>query len=537
VPRLDQRESSGAALRDALRVFWRRRFVIALFLLLTVGAVVALTVAQEQRYVASASLLFRDPEFDQKLFGTTAFAPSSDPEREAATNVQLASLGVVADRTAKRLGQGLTRQEVADAVKVQTDGTTDVASVNATDPSPKFAALLANTFAREFIAFRRDADRRKVDQAAALIRTELASMGGTERSGVQGRALRERLSQLATLGSLQTGNAELVQPANAPTAPSFPKPKVNIALGIVVGLLLGVGVALLLERLDRRVREPEDFEALFGRPILGAIPANGELVSSSVSSGVVGSQHAEPFRMVRANLRYFDVGRHIRSLVITSATPSEGKTTVALNLAIAAAESGARVILIEADLRRPTLAARTGVSPVPGLTSVLTDQAELDRATRQFVLERPDVGGTRRISVDVVPAGAVPPNPAELIESEAMDALIKKAEGDHDLVIIDTPPASLVSDSIPLLARVDAVIAVARLGLSTRDAASDLRDQLEKLHAPLVGVVINFVEASDSYYYSYAGHESATDGSNGSSPPDGSSAKPRVGLRSKLQRS
>ena len=502
--------------------------------MLTVGAVVALTVAQDKRYVASASLLFRDPEFDQKLFGSTAFAPSSDPKREAETNVRLASLGVVADRTAKRLGGGLTREEVSDAVDVKAEGDSDVASVNATDGSPRFAALLANTFAEQFISFRRDADRRKVAQATALIRNDLDSMAATERRGVQGRALRERLSQLATLGSLQTGNAELVQPAEVPSTPSFPKPLVNVALAIVVGLILGLGVALLLERLDRRVREPEEFEELFGRPILGAIPVNPELIASG-SSGIVASEHTEPFRMVRANLRYFDVGRHIKSLVITSATPSEGKTTVALNVAIAAAESGARVILIEADLRRPTLAVRTGISSAPGLTSALTHQSDLAGVTAELALERPDVKGSREIKLDLIPAGAVPPNPAELLESQEMDELIKAAEAEYDLVVIDTPPASLVSDSIPLLARVDAVIAVARLDLSTRDAAIDLRRQLEKLHAPLVGIVINFVQPSDGYYYEYTGQD-AVGSVNGDPMGNGSGGKHRTGLRSKLLR-
>src|SRR3954466_7427730 len=214
-----QREDIGAPLA-VMRVLRRRIGVVLICALLVPAAALAFSLSQEKQYSASASLLFRDPQLDQKLFGSTVFAPSSDPAREAATNAKLASLEVVAARTSKALGGSPAPSDISSRIRVESAGQSDVVSITATDPKPSFAAKLANTFAQQFIAFRRDADRSKVSSAQQLVQEQLKRLTPIERSGAQGGALRQRSEQLQILAALQTGNAELVQPANTPGAPS-----------------------------------------------------------------------------------------------------------------------------------------------------------------------------------------------------------------------------------------------------------------------------------------------------------------------------
>src|SRR3954454_24543089 len=213
-----------------LRTLRRRILVVIACLVVVPGAAFAYSITQQKQYSATASLLFRDPQLDQKLFGSTVFSPSSDPAREAATNVKLVSLGTVADRTSRALKGELSASQIYSEISVSPDGQSDLASITATDPDPKRAARLANTFADQYINFRRDADRSKISSAQALVAQQLKSLSSTEQASAQGVALKQRSEQLRILAALQTGNAELVQTASAPSSPSSPKVARNTVL-------------------------------------------------------------------------------------------------------------------------------------------------------------------------------------------------------------------------------------------------------------------------------------------------------------------
>jgi tyrosine-protein kinase len=512
----DQRESRRLGLRTALAVLRRRFWVVLACALLVPASALAFSLVQEKQYTASASLFFRDPELDQKLFGSTFVQPATDPVREAETNVKLVSLRPVAQRTAAAVGRGLTADDVAAKVHASLEGQSDLVSVRATDPSPEFAATLANTFADQYILFRRGADRAKVREAQQLVQRELNALSPRRRNSPEGRSLAERAQQLQILSSLQTGNAELVEHAEPPRSPSSPKTIRNVVLGGFLGVLLGVGLAFLLERLDRRVRDPKEVEATFRRPIVGTIPESRILAKAEfLQAGPLPPGEEEAFRMLRANLRYFNVDRQIQSVLVTSAAPADGKSTVAWNLAAAAAASGAKVLLLEADLRHPTLARSSAlVKPEPGLSTVLSGYATLDEAVQTVPLHQRSSPYERTIYV--LPAGPLPPNPADLLESERMREVIRQAESSCDLVVIDTPPTSIVSDAIPLVKEVSGVIVVVRLGQSTREAIAHLSNQLEHLNAPTLGVVLNaLARDSGSYGYGYAYAYGYRDQSNG----------------------
>jgi polysaccharide biosynthesis transport protein len=497
-------ESERAGLtnpRTYLRGIRRRIGLVALCVLMTPAAVLAVALASEKKYTASASLLFRDAGFDQQLFGAPLFIPG-DAERRAATNEKLVSLGVVADRTARRVGGGLTGGEVSSKVETKAEGKSDILSVVATDADPRRAAGLANAFAREYIAVRRKADREKVRQARELVSRSVERLSPSERKSQRGRLLQEREQQLETIGALQTGNAELAQRASIPTAPSSPKPVRDAALAAGLGLVLGIGLALLFERLDRRMRDPKEVEAAFDRPILATIPETRALAQGPYVTDLH-SGEGEAFRMLNASLRYFNIDREVRTVLVTSPAPGDGKTTVAWNLASAAASPENRVLLIEADLRHPGMASFIGAAPPNGLSSVLSGQAELHEAVQQVPVPEQQNGALRR-TVDVLFAGPLPPNPAELLESDRMRDLLETAQRTYDLVIVDTPPTSVVSDAIPLLNQVGGVIVVGRLGKSTRDSVARLNEQLQNLRAPTLGVVVNSIhQEHDAYGYGY----------------------------------
>ena len=472
------------------------------------GLALGMALSQPKQYTASASLLFRDPAFDQKLFGSTFLSGSKDPDREAATNLTLVGMKQVADRTAARSDVALTSKQVRDAVKVEPDGRSDVVAVRATLPDPFAAATVANAFATEFINNRRESDQRTIFNAQRLVQKQIADLNTQSvASSAQAGSLRDRAEQLSVLGSLQTGNAELVQRAEASNDPSAPRPKRNTAIGLLFGGLLGIGLAFLRDKLDRRLRTVESLAAAFRRPVLARVP-----LTTTFHGGLPAqrSMADEAFSTLWTNLRYFNVTRGIHSVLVTSPTSGDGKSTVALNLAAAAARSGSRVLLIETDLRRPSLARVTGTATRPGgLTQVLAGVVPFERAVFKFPVTVSTDGHGPERSIDILFAGPIPPNPAEMLDSDGMRQLLQGAHEHYDLVVLDTPPLLVVPDAVPLLRQVSAVLAVGRLAATTRDAVAELESKLAILEAPLVGVVANYVSEVGAEYYYY--REPATD--------------------------
>ena len=483
-----------------VRVLRRRLGLILLCLVLLPAAALAYSLTQEELYSASSALLFRDPGFDESLFGGQAFAGSQDSSREAATNERLVGLGAVADRTAEAIGRGVTPSVVREALDITAEGESDIVRIQATHPNAALAAEIANTHAREYVAFRRETDRNLIREAQRLLERRLDALPPAQQQSDRGRALQNRVEDLAGLAAVQTGNADQVQTAAASSDPVSPKPLRNTVLGGLLGLMLGLGLAFLAEQFDRRLKEPEDVEEAYGLPLLGTVPQSRAIERSAGRAEEGNEPEAEAFRRLRTNLRYFNVDREIRSVLVTSAAPGEGKTTVSWNLALAAARTGEQVLYVEADLRRPSLS-RYIEPPQQGLSSVLAGVAHFDEVLFSVpvgeVAPGEDAGGPM---VDVISSGPIPPNSAELIESERMRRLLRQVEQLYDLVVIDTPPTAYVADAIPLMTQVTGVIVVTQLGRSNRDEAESLREQLHNVHAPVLGVVLNGHTAKSVYY-------------------------------------
>jgi capsular exopolysaccharide synthesis family protein len=519
-------DSNGQAdLERVIAILRRRAGLIALCFVVTAAAAVGFSLLQEKQYSASASLLFRNPGFAEDLFGTSATSVNPVPTREAATNEKLVGLDVIAVRTAERL-KWLSPNEVSDMVSVDSEGEAEIVSVTATGPVPAQSRRVANEFARQFIAFRASTDKSKLQQAKRLAERQLGRLSPDERAGPRGEALSRAAEKLGILASLQTGNAELVQPADLPTSPSSPKPVRNGILGALIGLLLGIALAFLFERLNRRLRDPEEAREAFGLPVLGTVPESKAITASNEgATPELPFMENEAFRMLRASLRYFNVDRDVRSVLITSYMAGVGKSTIAWNLARVAA-SASKVAIVETDMRNPSLSQQHGLAAGPGLAELLTRQVELGEA----IQSKPIAGGANGAdggerALDVIVAGANPPNPAELIESEAMDEVLAQLGERYELVVIDTAPMGVVSDAFPLLRKVDGAIVVTRIGLCTRDSAAHLRDQLERLEAPVLGIVANAVKLQRGRRYGYGYHGGYGDGPAAERP----SRRPQAG--------
>ena len=502
---------------EALR---RRVGLVVLCIVLVPLAALGLSLAQEKQYTATIAILFRNPGLDQAILGHgNILFPPIDADQEAATNLRLVDLDTVDRLVGGQLG--LSQGDVRGKINVQAQGNSNIVTVSATDHNARRAAQIANVFGAQFIAFRRDADRAKINQAVTLVEQRINELPPGGGGDIRRSLLENRLTALQTLSDLQTGNAEVVQPADVPTSPSSPKIVRNTVIGGLVGVLLAFALALILDRVDRRVREPDELEDIFDLPIVGYVPQSGSLRKEDAGPQLRGPI-AEAFRMLRTTLLYFNVDKNIRSLLVTSAAPKEGKTTVSLNLACTTAAGGAKVLLLEADLRHPALRKHIGDVPdgIPGLGEIIARDLDLHSGVTRVPLES-SKEGRPLASLDVIQAGPVPPNPADLLESQRMRTLIQEAERDYDLVVIDTPPTFVVPDAVPLVNQVSGVIVVARLGVTERDTARKLREQLDNLNAPTLGLVVNSVDHWRTRYgYIYESGVSANGGGeSGAKPP------------------
>ncbi len=490
-------------------IFRRRVLWVLLCVALGAGAAYAVTKNQIKGYKATASLVFASNQVGQQAAGLPATAGESQQAQQS-TNVKLVRFGDIAAKTAAQLGQGLTKETVSEGLSISTAGESNVVQVSDTATTPALAAEIANTYAEQFVSEQQSDSHVAYTAALTRVDRQLAALPAKERTGAAGSALRERAQSLRTLEELNSGSVQVAQAATAPTSASSPKVLRNTLLGALVGLFLGLGLVLLFAALDQRIRDPRELAAIYGLPLLGVVPQSRALARSArnrkSSKKALPAREAEAFQLVRAHVRSFNVDVELGTLLVVSAAPGDGKTTVARQFATAAARRGLRVLLLEADLRHPTLAKQLDVQPGPGVSDVLGGAMSLSEVTQLLELESASKEGSEQRTLDVAVAGAaLPPNPGELIESPAMGVLLEQARSTYDLVVVDTPPLIPVSDAFPLLSRVDGVVIVGRVGRNRRDVVERLHEILMGAGAPLLGVVANGFKAGrrGSYDYSY----------------------------------
>ena len=303
---------------------------------------------------------------------------------------------------------------------------------------------------------------------------------------------------------LETTNIRIVERAEVPRGPISPQRTRNYQLGALVGLALGIGLVLLFEHFDNTLKTPEDVKEHLGLPFLGMVPDVGVRTTSPGNAPRPGgvsplilknpqSAVAEAYRVLRTNLIFSSADNRGRALVISSANPGEGKTTTVANLASSLALNGAKVLAVDADLRRPTMHQHFGIPKTPGLSDLIVGKCQASQA----------IQATRFKGLQVLPCGYVPPNPAELLGSAHMRQVVEALRTHYEWVLIDTPPILAMADTPVLCPLVDGVVLVIGAEVSGRPAIQRAVDQIQGVGGKIIGVVLNKVDLErNSYYYS-----------------------------------
>ena len=289
----------------------------------------------------------------------------------------------------------------------------------------------------------------------------------------------------------------VITPATAPPAPSAPNTKLNIVLGFLAGLAIGIGLAILRTILDTRIKSESDLRRVSDAPLLGRIAFESDALKKPLLTQIPAqSPRAESFRQLRTNLQFANVSGHAKTFVVTSSLPGEGKSTTATNLAIALSEAGQAVCLVDADLRRPMVGEYLGLERNAGLTTALLGAADVNDLLQPW--------GLGQLYV-LLTSGQIPPNPSELLGSAEMQNLLSRLEQDFDTVIVDVPPLLPVTDAAVLSRHAGGVVVVVG---AQKTRVQDLQKALETLTlvgATVLGVVLNRLQlkSSDAYSYTY----------------------------------
>ncbi|NYF15542.1 capsular exopolysaccharide synthesis family protein [Microbacterium sp. AK009] len=443
---------------DYIRILRKNWLIIVVATLLGIGVAATYSLTRTPQYETQSTVFVSSQSGTsiQELQQGNVFT-----QDRVTTYSNLVSTPIVMNPVIAELDLGITAAQLDAKVEASSALNTTLITITVTDPDPILAADIANALAASL--------------TAAV--EEIETPNDSDVSPV-------RLTR--------------VKDALPPLAPSSPNVPLNLALGALVGLALGVGAAVLRSVLDTRIRSPRDVEQVTDRPMIGAIPFDSKVKERPlIVHADPLSPRAESFRALRTNLQFLDMeGRS--SFVITSSVPSEGKSTTTINLAIALADAGKRVALIDTDLRKPKVAEYLGIEGGAGLTDVLINRARVGDVMLPW--------GQR--SLYVLPAGKVPPNPSELLGSAQMHTLLEVLERDFDVVLCDAPPLLPVTDAAILAKATSGAILIVASGQTNRHQLSGALDALQTVGAKIAGLVMTMVptKGPDAYYAYGAGY-------------------------------
>jgi succinoglycan biosynthesis transport protein ExoP len=501
-----------SALIHNLRVLRRGGWIIVLTTTIVVLTAVLLSLRQPRLYEASAEVFLnaRDPAASL----ANVPVPSTDPVRELGTQANLAQTPAVANRALKLARiPALTAGELLTHSSVTPAASADILKFSVSWPDAKQASVLASAYARAYTAYRRALDTGSLVRARRQVEQRMDEL---ERSGGRDSAIYADLvdkdQQLRTLEVLQGSNALLVRGAGN-AAQIQPKPVRNGILAGILGLALGLGLAFLREALNTRVRTVEEVEERLDLPLLARLPEPSRKLRAHWRLAMLEEPHGpatEAYRILATNFDFVNLDRGARTVMITSATGREGKSTTIANLAVALARTGRRVVLVDLDLRRPSLDRFFDLDEQqPGLTHVILGHASLDEALVSVISaddqngSAPSSNGRGRGSLQVLPTGPLPPNPAEFAGSHALEEVLRALSERSDIVLVDAPPLLHVSDAIALASRVDAVVVLTRLSSIRQPMLQEFRRALDSAPVVKLGFVASGVTAGDGYGYGY----------------------------------
>jgi capsular exopolysaccharide synthesis family protein len=458
-------DNSTLGARHYIEVIRRRKWLVLGMVVATMAAAAAVSAATKPTYRATTKIIVGQ--------GGTLFAPEQANAIQpfSATMKDLLKSNVVAGEVIRNLSLTETEESLLANVDVTTKPESSALQLAVTDHDRRRAQRIADEFGQVFSNLVRD------------------RFGRTQQPTTPDQPQTPELSAIVW------------DPAHIDPVQVSPKPKRNVAIAGVLGLVVGLLAGFLREYFDRGLRTREAVEEAFGLPVIGQIPAHRRRAKRPAQGRLTSpfAESAEAYRALRANLQYLAVQRPLQTILLTSAAPGQGKTTVTANLAAAIARSGASTVAVEGDLRRPQLAEALGIEPTgPGLTGVLVGSADIEQAVLPLSMAGAQ-DGDDLATLAFLPSGYLPPNPSELLSSTAMESVLNDLRVLYDYVLIDSPPLLLVADALELARTVDGTILVARRNYATRDDAAELRAIIERLDIHLVGTVFTGVAARSAY--------------------------------------
>jgi tyrosine-protein kinase len=451
------KQEDQVSLSEFLRVLRDRWRVVCVGMLLGVWVAAVITWSTTPSY-ASTVVMFVSAQ-EQQGDASGAYQGSLMSQQKVKSYVELLMSGRLREEVAHRTGMTVA----PDAITASTKPDTVLLTATATDPSPARARRLADAVGKVF---------------PALIAELEQPADGTPPNVV----------------------VRIVEPAGLPDSPVAPRPVVNLVLGALLGVVAGLLGAIARNATDNTVKSAQAMEDLIGAPSLGTVAYSPDVATRPlIVHEPAGTPRAESYRHIRTNLQFVDVDHPPRVVVVSSPLPSEGKTTTTCNLAIALAQSGNRVAVVDADLRRPQIADLLGLEGAAGLTSVLIGEARLEDVLQSWGRE----------GVAVLTSGPVPPNPSELLTTQHMAKVLDELSQSFDFVLIDTPPLLPVTDAALLAGRYDGALLVVRHGRTTRSQVKAAMAALSAVSANVLGAVLTMTPKStgkrdtDYYHYSY----------------------------------
>jgi capsular exopolysaccharide synthesis family protein len=487
--------------RSYLQILGRRKWWVGLAAALGLAATLAFSLTAHKQYSATAQLLVQPAVYAS---GAGVTQPQPVTQTDVETELQLVTSAPVQQAVRARLNS-------APAVSASEIGQTNVMAITATSDVPSEAALVANAYATAFVQYRQEVAESNLATAEAQLRSQISSLakqlktfrGDTtspEASALlnQQAVLKEQLAQMQVSGAVDTGDVVLVTPAQTPVSPSSPKPVRDALLGLAAGLVFGLGAAFLRDSLDDRLASKEAAEQAGGAPVLAMTPVVASWRRQQPMVVVVTeptSPAAESYRSLRTSLQFARHDGPLRSIMVTSPGIAEGKTATLANLGVVFAQAGERVVLVSCDLRRPRIGAFFGLDEQDGMTGVLIGVRTLD----QVLLPVPDFD---RLSL--LPAGPVPPNPAELLNSARARDVFASLRERFDLVLIDSPPVLPVTDAAILSRHADATLMLTAAGQTRRGDLHRAVEKLDQVGTKILGLVLNKVSRQTGRSYGYA---------------------------------
>ncbi|MDD5468999.1 MAG: polysaccharide biosynthesis tyrosine autokinase [Anaerolineales bacterium] len=474
-------------------------------------------------YQASTTLLINEAPSNRSADYTSILTS----ERLARTYSEMLTKKPVVEAVIEELGLDVDAEDLQEEIQVDLVRDTQLIVVKVNDTDPQKAALIANTLVSVFSAQTQalqtsryaaskenlEAQLARIDEQIQATVGELARLpnipaNNSDRERLDAALTQYRQTYSSLLQSYEqvrvaeaasTSNVVQVEAATPPEDPIRPRVIYNTALAVFLGLLVTMGLILLVDALDDTIRNPDDIPRVFGVSVLGLIVHHDTNGDQPITNSQPRSPVSESFRSLRTNLQFASVDHPLKTLLITSPSPSEGKTTVVSNLGVVLAQGGWRVVLVDADMRRPRLHKVLDLSNHFGMSNLfLQPEIQVDGALQK----------THTDGLMAIPTGDLPPNPAELLGSEKMSEIMRAIHRNADLVIIDSPPVMAVTDSAVLAHWVDGVILVIKPGFTKMAAARQAVEQLNRVGANLLGVVMNDVDFGRSKYgyYYYKGY-------------------------------